>query len=228
MKNPWGDREPLPDAVADPIIPEESIPKLTPVTSPYLKEYRIVTNQELRANPEIGKMAIKVRDMYVTNPKSDQKVTVGTLIPLAIQGQDFLAVIQWHTNHDPRGLPGVEIWAPRTGKHVAMIVKDLIGRWLVSFDTGWSWYYTFSQANVATWTDIKDPPELKGQGTWSLNDRSVKITWENSSEEWLRPLKTWTAISFFTVGGVCVTRIGGQRGQSLVGDGGLSAEKLSG
>jgi hypothetical protein len=200
MSGPWRNGGPIPEAAAPPIFPEYPVPKLSPVTSPYLKAYRPLTTAEA-TNPGIQRLAIKVRDTYI------RIYPVGTLIPLTVSGTDYLAVFQWHTNRVPTGAPGVEIWVPRSGRHVDVI---LIGRWLVTFDTGWSWFYNFDGTKAAFFTDIKDPPELTGHGTWSADGRSVTIRWRTSSEAWFLPLKT-----------------DGTRGQSQVGQGGLSAKRVS-
>jgi hypothetical protein len=95
-------------------------------------------------------------------------------------------------------------WAPDV---VAM--KDLLGRWLVTFDTGWSWYYTFYRGNSVSCTDIKNPPEIEDHGTWSREGDTLKILWRTSSEGWSLPVNP-----------------AAMRGQSRVGQGGLSAKKL--
>jgi hypothetical protein len=95
-------------------------------------------------------------------------------------------------------------WAPNV-----VTMKDLIGRWQVTFDTGWSWFYTFFRGNRVYCTDIKNPPEIDAHGSWSCDDKTLQIRWRTSSEEWFLPINPT-----------------GQRGQSRVGQGGLGATKV--
>jgi hypothetical protein len=202
MTDPWRGAQPLPEAAADPIVPDAPTPKPSRVNSPFLSAYQSLTDSERTS--DIDAIAKRIRDGYL------MRFPVGTFMPLTINGRDFLAVFQWHTNRVPSGAPGVEIMKPRSGMHTELIVEALRGRWLVTFDTGWSWFYTFLRGNRTFCTDIKDPPELEAHGSWSFDGRSVQIRWRTSSEEWFRPLLA-----------------SGIRGRSLVGQGDLSAEKDS-
>jgi hypothetical protein len=87
--------------------------------------------------------------------------------------------------------------------------QKLLGRWRVTFDTGWSWDYTFLPGKAVIATDIKNPPEETWLGTWSFIGPSVKIRWRTSAEEWFLPLD----------GAMWV------RGRSLAGQGWVSAER---
>jgi hypothetical protein len=206
MLGPWRNAQPLPEAVAPPIFPDHDTPRLARVSSPYLKKYRPLTDPEARANPEIGKVSERAVDLYINERKLHPIYPVGTLIPVRISGWDLLIVIQWHNNLNPAGHPGIEMWTPLSMFHVDLL---LLGRWRVTFDTGWSWFYSFYGTQAAFYTDIKDRPEESGHGTWTVSDGSIKIVWQTSSEEWFLPMNT-----------------GGMRGQSRVGQGGLSAEKV--
>jgi hypothetical protein len=158
---------------------------------------------------KVGARTAEVLSKYHPWRKDGSEYPVGTQIPLTIDGADYVFMFDWHRHAqnapgDPRLKNwhwGITVFGPD--------VQTLAGRWLVTFDTGWSWYYTFQPGKVVSYTDIKDPPELSGDGTWAYVGKSVRVVWPESSEEWPLPLNP-----------------GGERGQSLVGQGGLSAQKV--
>jgi hypothetical protein len=91
------------------------------VKSPFLEDYRTLRTDR-RGNlveklpPEATDLAQKLVNMYGSLP-------IGTLIPVRIAGQDYLAVFQWHHNHIPSGALGVEFWVPKAGRHGARILS---------------------------------------------------------------------------------------------------------
>jgi hypothetical protein len=165
----------------------------------------------------------KIPPLTVPNPHG---YPIGTIIPLRIlpDGRyrhstmnDYLFLFDWHY-HPPGGPiqpwgwhPGITVFGP-----TKTTVKDFLGRWFVEFDTGWSWYYTFKPNHIAVSTDIHDPPKRFWSGRWHFAGKSIKITWNAAGrEEWLLPLDS-RGLTYR-----------GQRGQSLIGQGELSAEKLA-
>jgi hypothetical protein len=145
---------------------------------------------------------------------------IGTQLPLTIGGNEYLFMFAWHKNDksDPRTVTHPELLLPHPGITVFVpderVVHMLTGRWLVTFDTGWSWYYLFFPNRAVSYTDIKDPPEEPGHGRWCFSGRSIKIQWQNASEDW------WLGKASQELDPR------GQRGDSRVGQGALSATKV--
>jgi hypothetical protein len=201
----WRNGSPLSEATADPIFPPEEIRKPPvghPVNPHDVQGYRV-----LRHVPaSVGALANQVKEDYIDHLKPPY--WVGTRLPVAVDNKDFLFVFDWHKHEQWENVAeALKHWHRGITAYEPMLDK-LLGRWLVTFDTGWSWFYTFHAGRVAFCTDIKNPPEESWRGTWSYLGTSVKIHWRTSSEEWLLPLDA-----------VFV------RGQSLVGQGGLWAQR---
>ncbi len=201
----WRNGTPLSEASADPLFPAQEIPKPPlgrPVNPLDVKGYRVM----IHVPAAVGALAKKVKETYID--RLHPPFPVGTWLPVAVNNRDFLFVFDWHKHEPWENVPpplkqwhrGITAYEPMTEK--------LLGRWLVKFDTGWSWFYTFHGGRVAFSTDIHDPPEETWHGTWAFLGKSLKIQWRTSSEEWLLPLDA-----------VYV------RGNSLVGEGGLWAQR---
>jgi hypothetical protein len=147
----------------------------------------------------------------VPNPKG---YPIGTLLPVNVLGEDFVFVFDWHpddkpSQHSPGGWhPAITALKPNPATVLA-----LMGTWLVTFQTGLSWYYRFMDSSFAFSSDIKNPEKWRN-GRWSFVGANIKVEWHtSSSEKWNLPLDAK---------GVN----GGQWGQSLVDYRWLKAEKL--
>jgi hypothetical protein len=143
----------------------------------------------------------------LTYPNPDG-YTIGTLLPVKVAGKDYLFLYDWHW-HDPNGPifphgwhPGVTAFGPKTEK--------LLGTWRVTFDTGWSWNYTFAPDRYVVATDVNDPPQERWLGRWWFVGPVLRVGWLTSAEEWVLPLDAGKWV----------------RGRSLVGQGGLAAERM--
>jgi hypothetical protein len=202
----WRNGKPLPEATADPLFPLAEIPKPPighPVNPLDVKGYRLL----VQVPQKVGAKANEVKQNYIDNLKPPY--AVGTWLPLAIDGKDYLFVFDWHKHKPSDPVPEpLKHWHRGITAYEA-IEEKLLGRWRVTFDTGWSWFYTFHKGHVAFSTDIKDPPEQSWHGAWSYVGKSIKIQWRTSTEEWFLPLDGPDGV----------------RGQSLVGQGGLSAQR---
>jgi len=208
--------QPPPEATAPPIFPPRPLPPHQYVlgtlrTWPgygFLKDYGPPVLNAGEAK-ELNLAARRILNKYYP------RYPIGTILPVNITTilrrnvsfRDYLFIFDWHPldPKNPVWHPSISALAPD-----ALAVLKLVGRWFVKFDTEWSWFYKFRNDGFVSATDVHDPPEQFWLGTWHFVGKSIKILWGGAgNEEWFLPLDPK-----------------GQRGQSLVGQGGLSAEKL--
>jgi hypothetical protein len=222
--------QPPPEAAADPLFPLWKLPDNQYVLGQpqlrfwrFLRDYVPAKDYAYRQETAEEKNTIIKRILKDYYPYTDETFTVpnpngypiGTILPVKIVSDDHLFVFDWHpddkpSQHHPGGWhPGITALKPKPAT-----VLDLLGTWLVTFQTGESWDYRFMDSGFAFSSDIKKPFNWRN-GRWSFIGAHIKLEWHtSSSEKWNLPLDAK---------GVN----GGQWGQSLGDYRWLKAEKLN-
>jgi hypothetical protein len=196
-----------PEATAPPILPPKPLPNNAYVT-PTLKSwpgYAFLKDYQAAEHWLVGAASTRILNEYFL--KYYPALPIGTILPVMVNWKDYLFIFDWHgpDKRNPAWHKSVSALRP-----TEMAVNDLVGRWSVQYVTGWSWFYKFERGAMVFSTDIHEPPEQAWVGIYRFIGKSLRIVWQGAgTEEWFLPIVP-----------------NGQRGQSLVHQGSLSAEKL--